>query len=91
MYPWGKNVHLGKNIPLGKMYIKVSISQNSHDRIKQGKVMYGKSPGIWNIQKTARAVYMKEFLAKDSYFRFQIQFLGFVKMTKSRSKADEVL
>ena len=75
--------------PGRKMYTKVSISQNSHDRIKQGKVMYGKIPGIWNLQKQ-HVLYMKEFLAKDSYFSFEIQFLGFVKMTNSRSKTDEV-
>ena len=78
-----------KRYPGGEMYINVSISLNSHDRIKQGKVTYGKIPGIWNVQKQ-HVLYMKEFLAKDSYFRFQIQFLGFVKMTKSRSKTDEV-
>ena len=46
----------------------------------------------FGIYKKQHVLYicMKEFLAKDSYFSFEIQFLGFVKMTKSRSKTDEV-
>ena len=79
MYPWEKNVH--------KSFYFTELPR-SH-KTRKGYVW--EKPWHLEYTKTARAVYMKEFQAKDSYFRFQIQFLGFVKMTKSRSKTDEVL